>query len=436
MKRVLSLLCVFSIFASCLPGCGEQQITSSNPPVGSAASISLQENLFPAGTAENFTVACKLKFENSLDTMTNGDAKAFLADLDNDSTPELFFIYDNYKSSQVVVFRLYGTSIEELGSFEVSYFYSDLHFELLRVDKRTVLHSESIPPASAANPNVYIYDFYISLADGRLHMESLCRVETKEGGEPVAYYSDALEGEQISKEAYESKRDGILNGLSSVGSITIPGNEMIHTFSSGDQFENYIASLLDGWNSSSTILASSGGFTADTKPCLPDLDDYQKLRDKYLANIFYAGILNASWADAEQIDPDLFVDYFTYMHLDEWKEKIPESYAQEDMYGDLLVPRQELEDEILQYFQTSIEHLRKAQCYRPDSETYQIGGVGNVTDCSVSGATYDGNFLVISYDTVRDGEPAFSGVLTVAPSPNGTFGFVSNEVVREQTGND
>ena len=170
-----------------------------------------------------------------------GDGKAFLADLDGDNVPEIFFLYDNWRSSRGVVYAIDGESVRELGEFDAASFYNqDLSFELYQGEEGAILHTQSVLETGVADPREPVTDYYLSLQDGKLTVQEISWIRSKDG--------DFLEEEDVRSQAEREKETTkILQGRSLAQTILLPKEEIIEDFTDSAVLENTMMALLQDW---------------------------------------------------------------------------------------------------------------------------------------------------------------------------------------------
>ena len=200
----------------------------------------------PEEIAEDFVGIWKAKWntiEGSQDFLLD-DGKAFLADLDGDLLPELFFVYDNYKTSGVVAYRISGDTTEELICFDSSLITNELTFELYQGRKKNIIHTESIFYGPAADPSDWITGVYVTCSDNGISVDRACRLEPAYGGETV-YYESPEDGTEITKAEYEDRIAGILKDTQLSETVVLPKDDVVEGFLDGDSLEQYILSLIN-----------------------------------------------------------------------------------------------------------------------------------------------------------------------------------------------
>ena len=123
--------------------------------------------------------------------------------------------------------------------------------------------------------------------------------------------------------------------------------------------------------------------------------EYQEFFDRYLAPVHAGRILNTTWSDANEIDPDAFSVFFTAglrrmgRNMDDFDF---------DMRG-FHVPADIFEPFIQSYFDVTTDHLRTAERkYDPDKNVYIIDGIGSAISILVTSAEQQGDVLILWYD--------------------------------------
>ena len=105
----------------------------------------------------------------------------------------------------------------------------------------------------------------------------------------------------------------------------------------------------------------------------------------------------------QSIQPDNFVTFFVmanYQGAD--KMPIPEGFRQVD--GSLLIPGDELEEFVMEYFDVTTETIRGGSMYQEATESYLLGGIGNPAPAlaKVKELREDGDKTVIVFDNYLD----------------------------------
>lgn len=109
------------------------------------------------------------------------------------------------------------------------------------------------------------------------------------------------------------------------------------------------------------------------------------------------------FASPEEIQPDEFVTFFVMANYQgDGKMPIPEGFRQVD--GSLLIPGDELEPFVQQYFDVSTDTLRSGTMYQEVTESYLLSGLGNPTPSQVrvTELREDGDQTVIVFDNYMD----------------------------------
>ncbi len=198
------------------------------------------------------------------DEMLLGEGKAYLADVTGDGLPELFFLYDNYKLSGVVVYDISGKEIQELGSFDASSFYGqqDVRFALYRGNNGSIVHTESILYGSAADPRDAITDVYAVYQNGRLqvHEPAPYRIASRDGSGQTVYYASPYDATVIPQDEHERRVVDILGQAELAETIVLTADSPVVSFQEAGALEPYIQSLVEGGNSSVPgVQVTSGG---------------------------------------------------------------------------------------------------------------------------------------------------------------------------------
>lgn len=140
-------------------------------------------------------------------TMTNGQGRAFLADLDNDGLGELIFLYDNYIDYDALVYRISGEQAEELGQFTVSNSSNgELSFSLYQ-SAQPVLYYQTVQTHASQEGSSETEENFISLQDGAIVRNTLYFTSY---GDTNTYYDSVEAGaNEISQEDYDLLRIGL-----------------------------------------------------------------------------------------------------------------------------------------------------------------------------------------------------------------------------------
>lgn len=105
-----------------------------------------------------------------------------------------------------------------------------------------------------------------------------------------------------------------------------------------------------------------------------NVNDFDELSQKYIKPVFYAGITYYSWDNAEQIPANNFSIFYLIKCIYE---------THSDTWVTMTVSAKDVETFIQGYFDVTTEHLRQADNFDKDSQTYEFGnGIG-------AGSTYE-----------------------------------------------
>ena len=138
------------------------------------------------------------------------------------------------------------------------------------------------------------------------------------------------------------------------------------------------------------------------------------------------------FASPQEIQPDNFVTFFVmanYQGAD--KMPIPEGFRQVD--GSLLIPGEELEDFVLEYFDVTADTLRSGSMYQEATQSYLLGGIGNPAPslAKVTELREEGDQTVIVFDNYLDyseTEQSDLGVVGPVSTRELTVSFVEDGV--------
>lgn len=210
--------------------------------------------LEPGEIARRFAAVWAERWETveGHDGMLLGEGKAFLADVTGDSLPELFFLYDNYNLSGVVVYDVSGEEPTELGAFDASSFYGDnaLLFDFYEGPGDPLIHTESVFYGAAADPRNTVTDIY-AVYEGdqlRVHEPAPCRIEYRDGSAEPLYKESPYDGTEISEEEHRRRVAAILGQRTLAHTIVLePGREAVAFLEEGT-LEAYILTLLENGN--------------------------------------------------------------------------------------------------------------------------------------------------------------------------------------------
>ncbi len=172
--------------------------------------------------------------------------KIFLADLNNDKTPELFFITPELKDSTVTVFDIGKDQINDKVTFKCSAVAEEdeLVFSVFDGEDGKVLHSESHLLTGFADPTVPITDYYVTYDGKKFNITTLYRIESKEGNE-IKYFESPYDGTEITEEEYNKRQKTAEKNGHIVDSIIVSGKDI--EFLEEDNLQTYVLSLLTKW---------------------------------------------------------------------------------------------------------------------------------------------------------------------------------------------
>lgn len=119
-----------------------------------------------------------------------------------------------------------------------------------------------------------------------------------------------------------------------------------------------------------------------------ELTDFEQLYTRYLRAPEGAIILATTWTDASEIEPDCFIDFFSY-------EQFYQNISWEGKQG---YPAEELEKFVQEHFDVSVEHMRTAKRYDATKNIYTSEGIGGGATAKVISAKQEKDILVLDFE--------------------------------------
>lgn len=217
LNRLLAfLLCAAMAFS--LFGCSDQKENSDSANSPSAEQPAPEDGADSdaALIAERFSEVWEEKWTSLQQegTVSNGTGYSFLADMDNDSAPELIFLYDNDVNYNGIIYRIGKEKIEELGSFRVSNTEPVLSFGIYQNKNGAILKNVAVRSLSDSTETE---ESYITVEDSKVLQEILFST-TYEGVD--TYYDSILAGaKEISLEEFNQMRKEILSDAKETAAV-------------------------------------------------------------------------------------------------------------------------------------------------------------------------------------------------------------------------
>lgn len=174
--------------------------------------------------------------------MTLDNGSVFFADLDSDNIPEMFFLFDSYKNTKVMVYSIKGEIPEKLGEFDASMFQTDdphLKFAVYQGGQDKVLYTQVVIEGGAADHRRWITDTFLTLRQNVLEGFSLSGVEDLDTGE-MEHWKSAKDSTIISEEDYTQMKQDFLNGKEIIQTVEILQKDWIESFTQNDLLESQI----------------------------------------------------------------------------------------------------------------------------------------------------------------------------------------------------
>jgi len=220
-----------------LPSCKEQEPHEKEIPAKSFADF--LKNEYSTYSGDN--------------VMTLDNGSVFFADLDNDNIPELFFMFDNYKTTKVMVYSIRGETLHKLGDFEASMLPADvpqLEFILYQNQNQNqnqdgqerILYTKTVLEGGAATHQRWITDTFLTLKDNKLETYTLASMEDTSNGE-FEYWESISDSSLISEEEFTQRKQKLLNEKEIVQTVQILQKDWIENFTENDLLEMRLSEI-------------------------------------------------------------------------------------------------------------------------------------------------------------------------------------------------
>lgn len=209
-----------------------------------SASCQFQKPSEKERLAENLAAFLKEEYNDFAEeyVMTLDNGSVFFADLDSDNIPEMFFLFDSYKNTKVMVYSIKGEIPEKLGEFDASMFQTDdphLKFAVYQGGQDKVLYTQVVIEGGAADHRRWITDTFLTLRQNVLEGFSLSGVEDLDTGE-MEHWKSAKDSTIISEEDYTQMKQDFLNGKEIIQTVEILQKDWIESFTQNDLLESQI----------------------------------------------------------------------------------------------------------------------------------------------------------------------------------------------------
>jgi hypothetical protein len=172
------------------------------------------------------------------------------------------------------------------------------------------------------------------------------------------------------------------------------------------------------------LLASLVSCDAPDDPVVISPKEYEALNQKHMDALVVGMIISESWEDANEVDPDAFMNYYAASFL--------HSENRDFMDENGFIPADEMEAMVQSHFDVTTEHLRENIYYNAETNKYEFGGLGSVVSPVVTYAARTGNRMTIGYDITGPYDYAIArGTLEMELSGEDILGddykYLSNE---------
>jgi len=163
------------------------------------------------------------------------------------------------------------------------------------------------------------------------------------------------------------------------------------------------------------MLAACG--TSEKNSVIPP-EEYAALRDKYF--LLYGNILNYTWNDPMELEPEIFPDYCAYYYYagDETLEA-GHSY-------NTLMPQDIIEPMVQSHFDVSIDFLRSGSAYIPEGEVYDVHVFDDSGSVQITSAEQNDNLLTICYDMINSQDQLTAQGTVIIDVKDKGYKYVSN----------
>lgn len=160
-------------------------------------------------------------------------------------------------------------------------------------------------------------------------------------------------------------------------------------------------------------------------------DDQATEEEKRLMILVWNQIAQTSWESAEELDPDLLINFFVALSQEPYNETEikDDEWEKDEIIVSILMPADEVEPAIQRHFDVSTDHLRSGMFYIEEKDAYWLGGLGSVANARIVESQVDGTIHTIHYELYHDIEPSGSGILRVDMREGNDYRYLSNEFI-------
>lgn len=172
---------------------------------------------------------------------------------------------------------------------------------------------------------------------------------------------------------------------------------------------NSIASSPDQAPASETS-SSDSAYVDEVRP--------ETIEEKITVAAMLSNLLITSWESPNQIDPDHFFEFYEALII----------MGETEMPEGEFVPADVVEAVIKQYFDVETDYIKTSNYYEEQTDSYFVGGLGNVLDLVIDDKSTKEQTLMIAYSLYFNDELQRSGVLSVQVDGDETYKYLSNSM--------
>lgn len=237
LRLVSIVLLIFALVSLCACGIEQKSLVLTTDEIAKNVADSLKKDWDT--------------LQHSQSEMGTDDGTGFLADLNGDGIPELFWAYSGYKTGIVLVYDISGAQVVRLGSFHTSPLSTDLTFKLYKNKNGNMLYTKAVLPDGTYGPN-YVTEAFVFYVDSRLEAKELYSIEPSttlgsSSTQEIIYFGTLNDGVPITKTEYTKERTAIMKGSSLSETFIVPKEAVLTHFLEADRMEKAIAAALSQW---------------------------------------------------------------------------------------------------------------------------------------------------------------------------------------------